>query len=229
MFTTLAWDNIDRLEETVSGEETSHRINGIAIQSKPTEPVRAKVLPPLAKMKKRSIDAQPPMLSTYNAGKRVGPPQSKSADVQTTDVTQSAKEKNLVWLMACISEQDDQVISGWTGFNILTRNKVIVTQDNLPTINAPATQMSTVHEVLNQSLTIMHSLHLRKIICIFDQALYAKAAEIIWKHPEKFQNTIIIRLGAFHTICTLLATIGKHFQDAGLRDLLIESGVLSLV
>ena len=34
VFITLAWDNIDRLEETVSGEGTSHRVNGIAVQTK---------------------------------------------------------------------------------------------------------------------------------------------------------------------------------------------------
>lgn len=32
--TSLAWDNIDRLEGTLSGDGTSHRVNGIAIQSK---------------------------------------------------------------------------------------------------------------------------------------------------------------------------------------------------
>ena len=31
--TTLAWDNINRLEETLSGEGTSHRVNGIAVQA----------------------------------------------------------------------------------------------------------------------------------------------------------------------------------------------------
>ena len=30
--TTLAFDNIDRLEETLSGSGTSHRVNGIVIQ-----------------------------------------------------------------------------------------------------------------------------------------------------------------------------------------------------
>ena len=29
LFTTLAWDNIDQIEETLSGEGISHRINGI--------------------------------------------------------------------------------------------------------------------------------------------------------------------------------------------------------
>ncbi len=35
LFTMLARDNIDRLEETISGEGTSKRVNGIAVQAKP--------------------------------------------------------------------------------------------------------------------------------------------------------------------------------------------------
>ena len=34
VMTTLAWDNIDRLEETLSGGNTSHRVNGIVVQPK---------------------------------------------------------------------------------------------------------------------------------------------------------------------------------------------------
>ena len=31
----------------------------------------------------------------------------------------------------------------------------------------------------------------------------------------------------FHTICTFLAAIGKRFQDAGLRDVCVESEVIA--
>ena len=48
--------------------------------------------------------------------------------------------------------------------------------------------------LLNQSLSIMQSLDLSELVCVFDQALYAKAAEVIWKHQDKFKD-IIIRLG----------------------------------
>jgi len=41
----------------------------------------------------------------------------------------------------------------------------------------------------------------------------------------KCKRTIVIRLGVFHTICTLLAIVGKRFQDAGLLDHCIELGV----
>ena len=96
----------------------------------------------------------------------------------------------------------------------------------LPTINAPATDMSTVNEVLTQTLNIMETMELKKIVCVFNQALYAKAAEITWKHDDKFKNIILI-MGAFYIICNLLSTIGKRFQDAGLRDLCVESGVIA--
>ncbi|KAK5859272.1 hypothetical protein PBY51_003352 [Eleginops maclovinus] len=127
-----------------------------------------------------------------------------------------------------MSAPEIQNISSWTGFNIQICNNVTVVQDTvsyLPTINAPATELATVHEVLNRTLSIKEALQLNSIVCVFDQALYAKAAEIVWKH-EKFNN-IIIRMGVFHTICNLLSILGKRFQDAGLRDLCVESGVIA--
>lgn len=229
LFTTLAWDNIDRLEETLSGEGTSHRVNGIAVQEKMTVLVPDQPRPTVARTKKRSIDAPPLMLPTYNAGQRAGPPMTKTTEVVADMETKLARQKNLVWMLSRMLQEKDQSVSSWTGFNIKTREEVAVTPDNigyLPTINAPATQMSTVNEILKQSLHIQQSLGLTKIVCVFDQALYAKAVEITWKHPEQF-SSIIIRMGAFHTICTLIATIGKRFQDAGLRDLCVESGVVA--
>ena len=47
VLTTLAWDNIDRLEEALSGGGTSHRVNGIAVQPNVygpfVEPTRSQV------------------------------------------------------------------------------------------------------------------------------------------------------------------------------------------
>ena len=47
------------------------------------------------------------------------------------------------------------------------------TQDSyLPTINAPATKMSTVNEILNQAMKIAGKLDIKEV-CLFDQALHA--------------------------------------------------------
>jgi len=198
-------------------------------RKKPTDLVPVQPKPTVARTKKRSIDVPPLILPTNNAGQRVGPPMSKTAEVVADVETQLARQKNLVWILGRMLQDKDQSVSSWTSFNIETREEVAFTPDNvgyLPTINAPVTQMSTVNEVLKQSLIIQQSLGMRNILGVFDKALYAKAVEITWKHPDQFSNTIII-VGAFHTVCTLLATIGKRFEDAGLRDLCVESGVIA--
>jgi hypothetical protein len=64
-------------------------------------------------------------------------------------------------------------------------------------INAPATSMNTIYEMLNQSVQIKNSLHLDTIVVEADQEIYAKAAKIVWKHRDKFHD-IILRMGAFH-------------------------------
>ena len=228
--TTLAWDNIDRLEETLSGEGTSHRVNGIAVQARHFGPQLPKEQSPvITKSKQRSVEPlDATSLPIYNAGERQGPKPRRYVEVTSREALEHARRKNLLWGLVRLHAEVKQKVSGWTGFNISTRNEVEVCQDNigyLPTIDAPATNMSTVHEILVRSLKIKDALHLKSIVLVFDQALYAKATEITWKHPDKFKD--VLRMGMFHTVCTLLSIIGKRFQDAGLRDICIESGVIA--
>ena len=225
--TTLAWDNVDRVEETLSGEGTSHRVNGIAIQARHFGPdlPRVDVTPILSKLKKRSIDfVLDKELPIHNAVQRCGPPLSAYVEKTSSDIEANVKKKNLLWILVRLHATENQTIPGWTGFNIKVRNEEQVSQDNigyLQTIDAPASNMSTVFEVLSQSLKIKDSLRLNAIVVVFDPAIYAKAMEIKWKHSEHFKD-VIVRMGVFHTICTLLGIIGKRFQDAGLRDLCVE-------
>ena len=87
--------------------------------------------------------------------------------------------------------------------------------------------MPTIYKALVQSKKIMNTLNLSNIVVVFDQALYAEATEILWKHGNAFKN-IIPRMGGFHSICTLLAITGVRFKDVGLMDLCIESNVILL-
>ena len=66
---------------------------------------------------------------------------------------------------------------------------------------------------------------LKHDVVSFDQAIYAKATEIMWKHRDLFAD-MVPRLGAFHTISCLLPVIGNWFSPAGLRDVIIESGII---
>ena len=199
--TSLAWDNIDRLEETLSGEGTSHRVNGIAVQQREFGPhlPPLEATPNIARSKKRSIDViLDKELPIYNAGDRCGPPPRPYVEVSYSDIEAIAKMKNLLWVLVRLHSFTNQTVSGWTGFNIMVPNEVEVSKDNigyLPTIDAPATNMSTVFEVLSKSLKIKDSLKLNSIVVVFDQAIYDKASEIKWKHDELFRN-IVLRMGA---------------------------------
>ena len=179
------------MEETLSGEGTSRSVNGIALQARHFGPdlPHVDVAPIMSTSKKRSVVVLDKELPIYNAGQRCGPPSRAYVEV---------------------------TIPGWIGFNIKVRNGEQVSQDNigyLQTKDAPASNISTVFEVLSQSLKIKDSLRLNAIVVVFDQAIYAKAMEIKWKHSEHFRD-IIVRMRAFHTICTLLGIIEKRLQDA---------------
>ena len=95
----------------------------------------------------------------------------------------------------------------------------------LPTIDSPATAMNTIFEVLMKARHTKDELKLKYVVVVFDQAIYAKAVEILRKHRDLLAD-IVPRLGAFHTIGCLLFVIGKRFSPAGLRDVIIESGVI---
>ena len=133
------------------------------------------------------------MLQPYNAGKkRVGPPVLQPLELSSTEAFNYSVLKNRVWSFVRQTDTNAQKIPPWTGFNIKTRNQIIVSQDSigyLATINAPATNMTTVNEILNRSLKIMEALNLKEIVCTFDQALFAKATEIAWKnHKRNFSH-----------------------------------------
>ena len=63
-------------------------------------------------------------------------------------------------------------------------------------------------------------------VITFDLAIYMKAKQIQMKFPDDFSNKVI-RLGGFHIALNCLSLLGKMFQNSGLDDLLIESGVFA--
>ena len=120
-------------------------------------------------------------------------------------------------------------LPAWTGFNQKVSSSKILPVSKigyLPVIDASPTEMSTVNLVLTRSIDIANILLLPNIVLVMDQAIYSKAQQIRWQN-EEFTNRLVIRLGEFHIAMSFLPTIGKRFQDAGLEDVMIESGILA--
>ena len=110
--TTLPWDNIDRLEQTLSGGGTSHRVNGIAVQAVHFGPqLPPAAVPAMVKSKKRSIDTvDDANLPIYNACNIRGPPSRRYIDVTSTQIMEDAWKKNLLWLLARLHSRENQTI-----------------------------------------------------------------------------------------------------------------------
>ena len=135
LFTNLGWDNIDRLEEMLTGEGTTHHVNGIRVQLQvygPHLPTAAASV--IEKRKQRTIteDLQP--INPYISGGRVGP-QSLTTGGTTDDKEDQSKlalKKNFLWLPSLNIYCVNQKIPGWTGFNIQARNDEITKDSWIP-------------------------------------------------------------------------------------------------
>ena len=92
--------------------------------------------------------------------------------------------------------------------------------------DAPATDNATIYHLLCRSLMIKEKLGLSSMVCVYDQAIFAKAIEIQFKEKEKFKS-LVLMMGGFHTLMMFLGIIGSCFKDAGVQDILIQSGVLA--
>ncbi|KAG0712719.1 hypothetical protein GWK47_017819 [Chionoecetes opilio] len=94
----------DRLEETLTGKGTSHRVNGIAVQTKFYGPYPPRPeLPRIDKLKQRSVNIEHEELEVYLACARVGPqplPTNESHILEAQESAQVAGNKNLVWVLA---------------------------------------------------------------------------------------------------------------------------------
>ena len=114
LFTTLAWDNIDQIEETLTEEGTTHRVNGIIVQPKMFGPEPNKPLcPAVRKDKKRSLTLDEDPLPVYVPGKSTGPPNLRSVDLHSSEVTNKAHKKNLVWMLTRQAHTENQQVMGW--------------------------------------------------------------------------------------------------------------------
>lgn len=191
--------------------------------------------------KKRSLNLIPTDVLPYHSGNRQGPSPVNIPIVDIVEINPEtgayARAIDFGWMMCRQPVQDtiftfdtdqSQVIPAWTGFNIKLQQNNIQRESSVgycQVIEASPTEMSTVYTILQQSLQMASQLGQRDAIVVFDQAIYAKALEVIWQNKEQF-NRLVLRMGMFHTICAFMAAIGKRFGDAGLGDILMESGVV---
>lgn len=175
--------------------------------------------------RKRSFSSLPNQIARYTSSKRVSPGDLK--DVQINECPDISRSEYLDFIWTLCSEKNPTTIPNWTGFNYLLHEEgsqePLQTVTYLPAIDQSPTKLDTVLELLLQSKAKAEYLGLKETDIVVDQAIYAKAVEIL-QNPAylDLKKFIVLRMGGFHIECTFISVIGKRFADAGLRELLIE-------
>ena len=242
VFATFCWDNNDLKEETLSGKGTTHCTNGIMIQPKvqgcQERPLMATAE---ARSKHRAFKMPPIEINFFPSGKRLGPPPINLSEIElqrSTHILSPHSFKDNGWMLCRLNpsadiftpnQEESQQIAAWTAFNVNISQDDGISESIVgycQVIDSSPTEMPTVYTVLKRSIQMADQLGQQDVIIVFDQAIYAKANEIIWRCQEEM-NRVVLRMGAFHIACTFLAVIGKRFGDAGLEDLIVEAEIVA--
>lgn len=222
-FTTIVWDNNDFNEETVSGKGTTHVANGIIVQNKEAGQKLGERIS--VSKKNRTIVAPETNIVRYTS-KEKGTLclRNESSEILLEEENyrheqSMGRNADFLYLLSRKNASENgESLPGWTGLNTQIYKEIRCSSNigYLPVIDAPVTDMSTINTLLRHSVSICQRLQVPEIVLVFDEAIYAKAQMIRWKHDE-FKKRLVIRLGDFHTVMSFCSGISKIFKDAGLQ------------
>ena len=91
-------------------------------------------------------------------------------------------------------------------------------------ISSSPTEIETVYLLRKRSILANDQLKQDSMIVVFDQAVYAKVLEIVFKDQTEYSR-VVLRMGVFHVAITFMAVLGKRFGNVGPHDL-VESGII---
>jgi len=228
----FCWDNFDLNEETVSGHGTTHSTHGIVIQE--VNPVLAEAvtetyLPRKKQTSEKYIStALPPCYS-----KKRGDPGliSTGSDLVTSiDALCHMSETELLWTVCRALHNKAFSVPIWSGW--VSRTSKLSDSGNvqqsiigyMQPILFPITETSTVQHCLRTSMEASGKLKQTYTLVTMDLAAAKIAYDVKWSDPDVYNN-VIINLGAFHTMCSYMGSLGKMMAGSGFEELVIEAGI----
>ena len=224
----FCWDNFGLNEETPSGMGTTHSTHGIVIQEVTEVDQTRDVAPIQTKERLKVILPEATELQPCFAKQKAEPNFVVSQSKPVCDFNTS-EFHNFIWLLCrnIGSTMETQIVPPWTGWLSKTSagsNPICSTVEYMPPINFSIYENATVQHILETSKEASLKLGQRYTIVTFDLAVAKKAYSIVWQNPQRFGN-VIVRMGIFHTICSLFGALGSKMKGSGLSEILIESSV----
>ena len=222
--TVLVYDNIDFLEETLSGAGTTHHTNGIMFQLAPSGSTITRTRKVKVPGSKKTFTPTKSDIPAFHLINKQSPHQ---VAVPSSDIARFKESVNTDrnYLLLKLSENPSP--GTWTGVNIKTSQPLSTSSLHyLPIIEASPTEMATVKHILMEAIRMADTLECPSVMVVFDQAIYHKAQVIRWADTS-IQQRLLPRLGELHTIMSYLSAVGKRMEKSGFEDLLVEAEVIA--
>lgn len=224
----FCWDNFDLNEETPSGLGTTHSTHGIVIQEVVDKAADANMESQVPKTGERSVKPKHLELKPCYAKPKVEP--NLHISRWNTDYRFKADDMLfLIWYLCrkTRSTKEPQTVPSWSGWLSCTASPKeceISVIEYMEPINVSINENETVQHILDTSLAACQEVEQDYAIVTFDLAVAKKAYSLVWQYSEKY-NKVIVRMGVFHTICSIFSAIGKMMKCSGWSEIVIESGV----
>ncbi|KAL8613731.1 hypothetical protein ACOMHN_029588 [Nucella lapillus] len=229
----FCWDNFDLQEETASGAGTTHSAHGIAIQEVTSGTQVTTHLQELEQQhssRQRTVDYQPQPLQPCCFVNQKVEPKLNIVETSVTNHTsaQYASQADFIWILARYRFSSDQCIPSWAGWVSLTGNNlsmanVQTTVGYMQPVLRPITENDTLQHILQVSVDATKEVKQKTTFFTGDLAVAKKAFMIVWQN-QRFQS-VVVRLGMFHFLCSYMAALGKLVRGSGLGDVIVQSGI----
>lgn len=228
----FANDNIDINEETLDGTGTFHASQTVAFRKKDlADEMESSILS--EHTRSRSLKVPEDFMELIPAPIH----NQKPAPIFAEEVLESfflphhrvslmAKQQDFAWFLTRAQDEESFNIPGWSGFNqqVTMVNPPTTVVGNMPIIKKAAHDFDTIWTVMQNCQAVTKKLGQQYTVITFDEQLYCKAKMLQWQKPDECRK-IVIMLGGFHIQLNFAKVIGKHMEDFGLKDILIESQV----
>ena len=243
-------DNVDINVETKDGKGTFHALARFMFQDQCVSRISEKIAIP--RMKDKSLKLSDEVLKLVEREPYQLPP-TRPVPPRTHDAVKKMNDlklcnqatngtKDTTWLLLRMvprgvlpdiepSEPPEKIVVPlWKGYH----HQISVPQPrhlktkthraHLPIIDAPPSDKRTLYTSMVQCKRLTKSLGQESSVQTMDLQLYALAQEVKWHLSDEFASHIL-RMGSSHAMMSFLSSMGKIWGDAGLRDLLVDSGV----
>ena len=231
-FHWYALDNVDFLEDTPNGMNTTHATGIVQISSN-NDNVSRISYPELKRPSSKNYVNQIQTIPMHQY-KLSDPKPKKKLDIELKSKELDVDFKNFSWVLGCLNLdrlRENSIPGTWGAFNSLVSSKPPCKTSVVmipPLIPQTPTDIGVLYSCLLYVKNISNQVNpagMRTVVT-FDMQLYDLAMRI-WCNVNHIEKDFLFRPGELHIIFWALATVGDYIEGSGIDQAWVEAGLYS--